>query len=201
MKKLMLRLAFFIPAGFLLIGGMLLSGCSSSQPQKTYYQLPVVTKASEVKRVNVEHEPQLWIKKVSLADYLASPGIVYQTGDVSYVNASNHLWASPLEQQLQQILTTQLSATFPQRLVSDQLLEKNADILNITITAFHGRYDGRVVIQGYWVLSNQKETIKRTFNLELKQTENGYAQLVRTLSMGYNQLIQSIASQIFYTKG
>ncbi|PHM37930.1 membrane integrity-associated transporter subunit PqiC [Xenorhabdus innexi] len=201
MKKLILRLAFFIPVGFLLVGGMLLSGCSSSQPKKTYYQLPIVTKASEIKWVDSAHKPQLWIKKVNLADYLASPGIAYQTGDVSYINASNHLWASPLEQQLQQILTTQLSAAFPQRLVSDQLLEKNADVLEITITAFNGRHDGRVIIQGYWVLSNQKQTINRTFNLELKQTENGYAQLVRTLSTGYNQLIQSITRQITYKQG
>ncbi|PHM29405.1 membrane integrity-associated transporter subunit PqiC [Xenorhabdus budapestensis] len=196
MKKLMLRLALLIPVSFLIMGNLLISGCSSSQPKKIYYQLPASTITSEVSRIDTNQERQLWVKRVHLVDYLASSGIVYQTGDVTYSDASNHLWASPLEQQLQQILVNQLSAAFPQRLVSDQPIEKNADALDVTITAFHGRYDGRVIIQGYWVLSNQKEAVKRAFNLELKQTKDGYAELVRALATGYHQLTQSIASQI-----
>ncbi|MDP8727798.1 ABC-type transport auxiliary lipoprotein family protein, partial [Serratia marcescens] len=35
--------------------------------------------------------------------------VVYQTNDVQYVIAQNNLWASPLDQQLQQTLVTNLS--------------------------------------------------------------------------------------------
>ncbi|CBJ79924.1 conserved hypothetical protein; putative exported protein [Xenorhabdus bovienii str. Jollieti] len=196
MKKLMSRLAFFISVCVFAVSSVFISGCSSSQPQKTYYQLPALTSTSQESRSGVKDERQLWVKGVTLADYLASPGIVYQTGDVIYVNASNHLWASPLEQQLKQVLITELSAAFPQRLIAGQPLEKNADTLDITITAFHGRYDGKVMIQGYWMLFNQGGVIKQPFKLELEQKIDGYAELVRTLATGYSQLAQSIASQI-----
>nr|WP_208612175.1 membrane integrity-associated transporter subunit PqiC [Xenorhabdus beddingii] len=190
------------------VGSLFIAGCSGSQLQKTYYQLPVLANLSAEKpaspenqvsqenKLGAKHERQLWVKEVNLSDYLTSPGIVYQTGDVSYVNASNHLWASPLQQQLKQILISELSAAFPHRLVSGQELEKDADALDITITAFHGRYDGRVLIAGDWILSNSGNVIKRPFNLELKQKKEGYAELVLTLAQGYNQLAKSIAKQI-----
>ncbi|MBI6548468.1 membrane integrity-associated transporter subunit PqiC [Xenorhabdus lircayensis] len=208
MRKLISRLAFFISVSVFVVGSVFISGCSSSQPQKTYYQLPVLAdfslekpaspenSASPESKLGAKHERQLWIKGVNLSDYLAAPGIVYQTGDVSYINASNHLWASPLQQQLQQALISELSAAFPHRLVSGQELEKDADALDITITAFHGRYDGRVLVEGYWILSNSDNVIKRPFHLELKQKKDGYAELVLTLAKGYSQLAKSIAKQI-----
>ncbi|PHM61277.1 membrane integrity-associated transporter subunit PqiC [Xenorhabdus ishibashii] len=197
MKKLISKLAFFMSASVLIVGSGLLSGCSSSQPQKTYYQLPVLANlASQEGKLGAKHERQLWIKRFNLSDYLTAPGIVYQTGEVSYINASNHLWASPLQQQLQQALISELSAAFPYRLVSQQELEKEADVLDITITAFHGRYDGQVLIEGYWILSNSDKVIKRPFSLKLKQEKDGYAELVLTLAKGYSQLAKSIASQL-----
>ncbi|MDX7987700.1 membrane integrity-associated transporter subunit PqiC [Xenorhabdus sp. 12] len=207
MKKVIARLAFFIPVSIFIVGSVFISGCSS-QPTKTYYQLPTLAKLPPEKQASTEslapqegklgarHEPQLWVKSVNLSDYLAAPGIVYQTGDVSYTNASNHLWASPLQQQLKQVLISELSAAFPNRLVSEQELEEDADALDITITAFHGRYDGRVLIEGYWILSNPENVMKRPFSIELKQKKDGYAELVHTLARGYNQLAQSIARQI-----
>ncbi len=203
MKKLISRLPFLISIGVLVVGSLLIAGCSRGQPQKIYYQLPVLVDRAVEKPVTQEsqlgakHEPQLWIKSVDLSDYLAAPGIVYQTGKVSYVNASNHLWASPLQQQLQQALIAELSAAFPNRLVADQQLEKEADALNMTITAFHGRYDGQVLIGGYWILSNSDRVIKQPFDMMLKQEKDGYADLVLTLSKGYRQLAQSIARQLY----
>ncbi|MDC9593433.1 membrane integrity-associated transporter subunit PqiC [Xenorhabdus sp. IM139775] len=204
MKKLIAKLAFFISFSVFIVGSGLTSGCSSSQPQKTYYQLPVLTHLSPEEQSPVsqegkpgaKHERQLWIKRVNLSDYLAAPGIGYQTGKVSYINASNHLWASPLQQQLQQILISELSAALPHRLVSGQELEPGADTLDITLTAFHGRYDGQVLIEGYWLLSHSGRVIKRPFSLKLKQEKDGYAELVLTLAKGYSQLTKSIAGQL-----
>ncbi|MEQ1975165.1 membrane integrity-associated transporter subunit PqiC [Xenorhabdus sp. SGI240] len=197
MKKLISKLAFFISASMFIVGSGLIAGCSDSQPQKTYYQLPdLANLVSQEGKLGAKHERQLWIKRVNLSDYLAAPGIVYQTGEVSYINASNHLWASPLQQQLQQVLISELSAAFPYRLVSQQELEKDADALDITITAFHGRYDGQVLIEGYWILSNPYSVIRRSFSLKLKQEKDGYAELVLTLAKGYNQLGKSIARQL-----
>ncbi|MEK9497652.1 membrane integrity-associated transporter subunit PqiC [Photorhabdus sp. P32] len=173
---------------------ILISACSS-QPEKTYYQLPVVTIASQ-KSATVQHDRQLWVQRVMLSDYLSSSGVVYQSSDVSYVSAANHLWASPLEQQLQQVLVTELTMALPQRLVSAQPLVNKPDTLDVTVTSFHGRYDGKVVLQGYWTLTCEGSVVKQPFNIELKQEEDGYDDLVRTLATGWSQLAQTIANQL-----
>lgn len=88
------------------IAALLLSACSS-EPSKTYYQLPAMSAPATASSSVASR--QLWIEHVGVADYLAATGVVYQTNDVQYVIATNNLWASPLDQQLQQTLVTNLS--------------------------------------------------------------------------------------------
>lgn len=88
-----------------------LTACSSGGESKTYYQLPVVqggaqSAASQGARL-------LWVEQVSIPDYLAGNGVVYQTTDVQYVIANNNLWASPLDQQLRTTLVANLSQQLP----------------------------------------------------------------------------------------
>lgn len=172
----------------------LLVGCSTGI-EKSYYQLPT-TPSLKTKKSDLLTQKQLWLQTVQLSGILAANGITYQTSDVNYVNAANHLWASPLEQQLMQNLVNELSITLPNRLVSAQPLENRPDSLNVILTAFHGRYDGKVIIQGDWIYKSDKGIIKRDFNLQLDQDENGYPALVRTLARGWTQVGQSIANQL-----
>ncbi|MFI8418210.1 membrane integrity-associated transporter subunit PqiC [Serratia sp. NPDC078593] len=171
---------------------LILSACSS-QPQKTYYQLPALNTSAQVSATSASR--QLWLEHVSVADYLAQSGVVYQTNDVQYVIGKNNLWASPLDQQLQQSLVTNLSNALPGWLVSSQPMSSDQDVLNVTITGFHGRYDGKAIIRGEWVLKHQDRLIKRPFNLELKQDEDGYDALVRAMAVGWQQEAQAIAVQ------
>ncbi|MDP1309579.1 ABC-type transport auxiliary lipoprotein family protein, partial [Klebsiella pneumoniae] len=60
-----------------------LTACSSGGESNTYYQLPVVqggaqSAASQGARLR-------WVEQVSIPDYLAGNGGVYQTTDVQYV--------------------------------------------------------------------------------------------------------------------
>ncbi|MBJ7220580.1 MULTISPECIES: membrane integrity-associated transporter subunit PqiC [unclassified Brenneria] len=172
---------------------LLLTACGSN-PQKTYYQLPAMQEAvAPVEKT--ANGRQLWLEHLSLADYLASAGLVYQTNDVQYVIASNNLWASPLEQQLQQSLVANLSHDMPGWLVTTQPQGSEQSVLNISVTAFHGRYDGKVAIRGEWVLNHHGQLLKQPFNLVLPQSEDGYDALVRTLAQGWRQVAQSIAQQ------
>ncbi|CAB1214496.1 membrane integrity-associated transporter subunit PqiC [Serratia liquefaciens] len=171
---------------------LVLSACSST-PQKTYYQLPALGAPKQVS--GGETSRQLWLEHVTVADYLAQNGVVYQTNDVQYVIAQNNLWASPLDQQLQQTLVTNLSSALPGWVVSSQPMSSDQDVLNVTISGFHGRFDGKAIIRGEWVLSHQGKLTKQPFSLELKQGEDGYDALVRTLAQGWQQEAQSIASQ------
>ncbi len=170
---------------------VLLSACSSSQ-KKFYYQLPdadVQTQVSTGLR-------QLWVAQVIVADHLVSKGIVYQLNDVRYVSASHHLWGSSLEQQLQQMLISNLSAAMPAWLITSRFTGNDQAVLTVTVNGFHGRYDGKAVIRGQWLLRHQQRLITQSFNIELEQDEAGYDALVRKLAEGWQQQVRVIAAQI-----
>ncbi|WP_188471372.1 membrane integrity-associated transporter subunit PqiC [Hafnia psychrotolerans] len=179
---------------------LFLTACSSSD-HKTYYQLPILssttgtTSGSSIVPQGVQR--QLWVENVSVADYLAGNGLVFQTNDVQYVLTQNNLWASPLDQQLQQSLVTYLGRDLPGRVVSAQPASSvEQDVLNVNVTGFHGRYDGSALISGSWVLTHNGQTTQRNFNLTLKQNEDGYDALVRILAVGWQQEAGQIAKQI-----
>lgn len=173
---------------------LLLSACST--PHTTYYQLPAAGNVAVASGLVAGSRPSVFVQQVTIPDYLAGNGLVYQSSDVKYVIASSNLWASPLDQQLQQTLVSNLSATLPGWLISASPLGEKQDILNVNITGFHGRYDGNVVISGDWLLEHQGRLIKRSFALTLPQPEDGYAALVRTLAKGWQQEAGDIASVV-----
>ncbi len=181
---------------FLLVALLLLTACSS-ESEKQYYQLP----AGEgvIAPVNTDRamaQRQLWLSHITVSDYLAGTGLVYQTSDVRYVMASSNLWASPLEQQLQQTMTATLSKALPGWLVSSQQTHTGQDKLEMAVTGFHGRYDGQVIIQGEWLLTHDERVVKRPFLLTLKQNEDGYDPLVRSLAQGWQQVGLNIAKEV-----
>jgi uncharacterized lipoprotein YmbA len=183
-----------VKKGLILFAAFALSACSSTI-DTTYYQLPSGAASMQVNSASqTQGQPTLWVQQVTVPDYLAGNGLVYQTSDVKYVIAANNLWASPLDQQLQQTLITNLSKALPGRLVSGSPLGSQHDTLNVTVTGFQGRYDGQAVISGEWTLEHQGRLTKRAFNLTLPQKEDGYDALVRTLALGWQQTAQQIAN-------
>lgn len=169
-----------------------LSACSS--PKTAYYQLPTAGSTAAVASRNVA--TPIWIERVSVPDYLAGNGVVYQSNDVQFVIAANNQWASPLDQQLQQTLVTNLSTALPGAMVSSSPLGQQHDTLNVTVTGFHGRYDGHAVISGEWILEHNGKLQKQPFMLVLPQSEDGYDGLVRTLAKGWQQIANQIANAI-----
>ncbi|WP_039056322.1 membrane integrity-associated transporter subunit PqiC [Enterobacter sp. Bisph1] len=176
---------------------LLLAGCGSGGDNKSYYQLPSPTqfKGETVAGQN-QGGRQLWVEQVSVPDFLAGTGVVYQTSDVQYVIATNNLWASPLDQQLRNTLVAGLSNQLPGWVVASQPLGSEQDTLNVTVTGFHGRYDGSVIISGEWLLKHQGQLIKRPFHIELKQEQDGYDEMVKMLAQGWQQEARQIATEI-----
>ncbi|MCX8957421.1 membrane integrity-associated transporter subunit PqiC [Erwinia psidii] len=173
---------------------LILTACSST-PETTWYQLPSAQKGT-VATSNNGLRPAVFVQHVAVPDYLAGNGLVYQSSDVKYVIASNNLWASPLDQQLQQTLIANLSSQLPGWLVSGSPLGQQHDTLNVNISGFHGRYDGHAVISGDWVLEHQGQILKRSFALTIPQKEDGYDALVRALAQGWQQEAQQMADGI-----
>ncbi len=168
---------------------LLVGACSNTQ--KIYYQLP---ETSIQARSTASRS--LWLEQVSVANYLSLMGLVYQLSDVKYMTASHHVWASPLDQQLQQTLINHLNNAMPGWLVTDQPVGKDQDILQVSVNGFHGRYDGKVIIRGTWLLEHKGQWMQQPFNIELEQHEAGYDALVRTLALGWQQQAQKMAAQI-----
>ena len=172
----------------------LLTACSSAE-NKSYYQLPVAAQAGG-QSIASQGNRLLWVEQVAVPDYLAGNGVVYQTSDVQYVIANNNLWASPLDQQLRNTLVANLGSQLPGWVVASQPLGSDQDTLNVNVTNFHGRYDGRVIVSGEWLLNHQGQLIKRPFHLELKQQKDGYDEMVKVLAQGWTQESASIAREI-----
>lgn len=172
----------------------LLSACSSSSDNKTYYQLPLTQAGVQSTASQGRH--LLWVEQVSIPDYLAGNGVVYQTSDVQYVIANNNLWASPLDQQLRTTLVANLSNQLPGWVVASQPLGSDQDTLNVNVSGFHGRYDGKVIVSGEWLLNHQGQLIKRPFHIEVKQQQDGYDEMVKTLAQAWSQEASAIAQSI-----
>ncbi|MFP5597759.1 membrane integrity-associated transporter subunit PqiC [Kluyvera sp. 142486] len=171
----------------------LLAACSSTE-NKTYYQLPQAT--GTVQNSASANQRLLWVEQVSIPDFLAGSGVVYQTSDVQYVIASNNLWASPLDQQLRTTLVANLSNQLPDWVVSSQPLGSDQDTLNVSVNGFHGRYDGKVIVSGEWLLNHQGQLTKRPFHIELAQQQDGYDAMVKVLAQAWSQEATSIAQTI-----
>nr|WP_159464602.1 membrane integrity-associated transporter subunit PqiC [Scandinavium goeteborgense] len=172
----------------------LLSACSSSSDNKTYYQLPLPQAGVQSTASQGRH--LLWVEQVSIPDYLAGNGVVYQTSDVQYVIANNNLWASPLDQQLRTTLVANLSNQLPGWVVASQPLGSDQDTLNVNVSGFHGRYDGKVIVSGEWLLNHQGQLIKRPFHIEVKQRQDGYDEMVKTLAQAWSQEASAIAQSM-----
>ncbi|WP_413723416.1 membrane integrity-associated transporter subunit PqiC [Sodalis sp. RH24] len=182
--------------GILLALALLLAACGGNS-DKHYYQLPVAAQDNAGQGLpSTGVTRHIWLSRVNVSDYLAGSGVVYQQSDVRYVTASNNLWASPLEQQLQQTMIAHLSNRLPGVLVSASQGQGDQDTLEFNVTGFHGRYDGRAVIQGEWVLTHNSQVTRHPFILTLKQDQDGYDALVRTLAQGWQQIGQEAAAQI-----
>lgn len=174
---------------------MWLTACSST-PETTWYQLPAAPKGAVISSQVSPSRPAIFVQHINVPDYLAGNGLVYQSSDVKYVIASNNLWASPLDQQLQQTLVANLNLALPGWVVSSTALGQTQDTLTVNVTAFQGRYDGHAVISGDWVLDHQGAITRKAFSITLPQKEDGYDALVRTLAEGWNQAALDMANTI-----
>ncbi|EMH0746075.1 membrane integrity-associated transporter subunit PqiC [Proteus mirabilis] len=180
------------------IAVLMLTACSSV-PDKAYYQLPDVYQGVNNKVVTTTEsakQDQIWVQPIRLSDMLVNTGIVYQTSDINYTVANQHLWINPLDQQLQQNLVVGLAKEFPNRVVSTQPIEDKLAKLIVNVNYFQGRYDGKVIIAGDWIYTQGNKVISQPFSVVLTQTEDGYPALVRTLGEGWQNVVAEIAKTI-----
>lgn len=172
-----------------------LTACSS-QEATTWYQLPENEATSVGVTATTGAQRLLWVDQVTVPDFLAGNGVAYQTSDVKYTIAKQHLWASPLDQQLRDTLVANLAGALPGWIVSARPLGHDQDVISVTISGFHGRYDGHVVVKGEWLLNHQGTYSRQSFSVVLPQQGDGYGPMVKALGDAWHQEAMSMVTRI-----
>ncbi len=170
---------------------LLLTACSGGA-EPAYYALNLPT----AKSVTAEQTAgeRLVVTRVTLPEYLNDMGIAYQQNDVQVVTANQARWAEALDKQLTQALVLGLSG----RLSGVQVIEGadgRPDIwrLSIEVSGFQGRFDGKAVVAGRWVLQRGDQIHSQPFLRLIPLAEDGYPALVRALRDGWQQEIDELA--------
>ncbi len=171
---------------------LLLTACSGGA-EPAYYALNLPT-AKSVTAAQQTAGERLVVTRVTLPEYLNDMGIAYQQDDVQVVTANQARWAEALDKQLTQALVLGLSG----RLSGVQVIEGadgRPDIwrLSIEVSGFQGRFDGKAVVAGRWVLQRGDQIHSQPFLRLIPLAEDGYPALVRALRDGWQQEIDELA--------
>ena len=171
---------------------LLLTACSGGAVP-AYYALNLPT-AKSVTAAQQTAGERLVVTRVTLPEYLNDMGIAYQQDDVQVVTANQARWAEALDKQLTQALVLGLSG----RLSGVQVIEGadgRPDIwrLSIEVSGFQGRFDGKAVVAGRWVLQRGDQIHSQPFLRLIPLAEDGYPALVRALRDGWQQEIDELA--------
>lgn len=175
---------------------MILTGCSSSSPDKSYYQLASGLASHNLQKIKTTNG-FIWIESIDVASFLNKPGIVLQTEDIKYVTAKNNLWVSTLSQQLGDRLEQDLTVYLPNYLVSTKSITTPNLTVKLFIDGFHGSYTGDAIVKGRWVVKDSQDRIKtKSFERHEPLTNNGYDALVEALSKGWQDEESDFANSI-----
>lgn len=177
-----------------------LSGCVSSPTPVSRYTLPLSDARAEALSGDAGHT--VAVAPVSTARYLRHDGILMQLSDIELRHADNHLWAEPLERQLDRTLKYSLA----QNLAGTQVLQARPGLaieesnyrLTVDIDRFQGRHDGKAVVGGEWGIRNDqgRQVAHRRFQIEEPLDSDGYPALVRSLSRAWQQAIAQMAEAL-----
>lgn len=182
----------------LMVGAILLTGCSSSVVETHYYQL-----ATNIYSINKEGNQEriidksIWISQVNVADFLNQQGIVYQTSRVEYSVANSNLWLTALSDQIRSTLMHDLSIMLPDYLVTNEVKSNSTKKVALKIDSFHGTYAGNAVVAGQWIVTERDgDTRVKNFSCSKPLTKNGYPALVETLSSCFAEEEQGLAKYL-----
>lgn len=172
----------------------ILAGCAGgASPQ--YYLLQA---DPQPRQINIS-SANLAIDSMEITGFLDKSGIVYQTEPGKVNVAVSHLWAEPLDSQIRRKLVNHLSSS-----LKDVSVYKNTAIapresvrLSMSIDGFHGRYDGVAIISGIWWLADPAGNVitRKSFNQSIPLENDGYTELVRSLSIGLKEVAEIIATE------
>ncbi|MCK0752602.1 PqiC family protein [Chromohalobacter japonicus] len=184
------------PVRFLAAAGLgvflsMLIGCAGQGIDQSRYTLP-----SEKHNIDVagDFQGSVSLAPPRMSSYLEDDGIVMQLNDIRIHQASHHLWAEPLTNQLQERMQRYLGQALPNAdvLRRSQAAEAPSPALHVQldVESFQGRDDGMAVVGGQWRIrdDNDRTLSRETFEIERPLEDDGYPALVRALGSAWDTL-------------
>lgn len=174
---------------------MLVSGCAGQTASPTRYLLP----DADNREAPAGYHSQLKLRAPRLAGLLDGEGIVMQVSALEFQTARQHLWAEPLEHQLERHLERSLESRLGGvDVVRSSQATPSLATLSISIDRFHGRYDGLSVVAGQWRLDDAKGQPLATdaFQVLTPLQADGYPALIRALGQGFERASGQMADAI-----
>jgi len=175
----------------------LLSGCSS---KSNFYQLhPKSTPQAD--SIKSKKTTVIGIAEVEVAEYLRKSEVVTRLS-AGRVNVHDKaLWAGSLAQNIQTVLTHNISTLLPRYTFLTHPWEEPIDDkyrIYVTISRFDGYENGKVTLQGRWSLVNKEEN-RVLYSESVNYTAQGgesLDEIIDTQSLLIDRLSRRIASKI-----
>jgi uncharacterized lipoprotein YmbA len=190
-----------IPAAVIAGISLLGSGCAVSSPQTHLYVLHADL------HTNIQNPVQpndiaVVVATVGIPKQLDRPSIITQTGDNELSFSEFHRWASPLEDNLQQVLIENLAHLLHSDRITPEIHRAPypADLrVEIRIISLSGALGQTANLQARWTLSSTAENkliAAETFREEIDLTGETYLDYVVAHNILQNLLAQDIADTI-----
>lgn len=175
----------------LVLGLISVAACSGT-PQMHYFQL----QQAPVVNAPAAGSSTLVVENVIVADFLDSNALVLQKSNVELVRTQQQQWVEPLGGQLSRNLRAELQQQLPQVQVLSQATAQHQPRLLVQVDQFHGSEQGQVFIKVRYSLMRDGKVQQFEHQWQQAQPSEGYASLVETLGVGWQQVSQQIATQL-----
>lgn len=181
---------------FLIIGLLLLVGCSTTEPERSHYLL----RQAEMTTLDDSGPARIGIGQLTVASYIDGSGLVLEVAPGEIHRARYHLWAEPLRESLRGYLAEGLVAASGKKVSSE--VSPGAELLqriDIRIAELHGDHLGHAKLVAHWRITdmeNNQITVENQFNARLALTDDGYGALVIAQKQLLDQLVDHIARSL-----
>ncbi len=192
------RPAWLLATGLGVFMSMLV-GCAGQSIDQSRYTLPSQTQSADVAG---DFRGSVSLAPPRMASYLKDDGIIMQLDDIRIHQARHHLWAEPLDRQLQERMRQHLGQALPNAdvLRRGQSAEAPTPALHVQLDVdrFQGRDDGMAVVGGQWRIrdDNDRTLSHESFEIERPLEDDGYPALVRALGAAWSTLGDRLADTL-----
>ena len=180
-----------------LIIGLLMSGCASS-PASRFYVLNANLEQERSESENVDSI--IGIRLVSIPEFMDRPQIVERVGDHEIRLAEYDRWAGDLDDNIERVLGSNLSALLPDARVITfpwRRVQRPETQISVVINRFDGKTGKDIVLEATWDVKRGDEDDRRVSRVYSGETDGkDYSALVSTMSSLLAELSQDIAASL-----